>query len=66
MKPSISHDRNEESLEAKARWFQALTMDERMDVFCEFYELALALNPRIVDMKDAQPVKGRIQVLSKT
>jgi hypothetical protein len=25
----ISHDFEEESIEAKARWFQALTMEER-------------------------------------
>jgi hypothetical protein len=27
----ISHDWNDEILEAKARWFQSLTLQERMD-----------------------------------
>ncbi len=32
---AISHDRQDESLEAKVRWFQSLSIDERMQVFCE-------------------------------
>lgn len=62
--PSISHDRQEESLDAKARWFQSLTLTERMDMLCSFTELMLAANPKIVEKKDAKPVKGRIRVLS--
>jgi hypothetical protein len=65
MNPSISHDRSEETPEAKARWFQSLSLDERMEMFCEITDFILAVNPAIVDMKDAQPVKGRIRVLSK-
>ena len=29
---SISHNRKEESIEAKARWFQSLTLEERMEL----------------------------------
>ena len=61
--PSISHDRSEESLEAKARWFQSLSLEERMDLLCEFTDLMLALNPDIARQKDAQPVEGRVLVL---
>ncbi len=46
---TIHHDRRHESLEAKARWFQSLSLDERMDIFCEFTDLALSVNP---DLKD--------------
>jgi hypothetical protein len=60
----ISHDREDESIEAKARWFQSLSLKERMDLFCSFTDLALAVNPGLADRKDAQPVEGRIQVLS--
>ena len=28
--PKISHDRGEETPEAKARWFQSLPLEERM------------------------------------
>ena len=62
----ISHDRSEETPEAKARWFQSLPLDERMEIFCEITDFILAVNPAIVDIKDAQPVKGRIRVISKT
>lgn len=60
---SVSHGREEETLEAKARWFQALPLAERMRIFAEFTDLALAANPSLADSKDAQPIEGRIQVL---
>ena len=64
MNASVSHDRKEESIEAKARWFQSLTLAERMDFLCMFTDLALEVNPRLPDLKDAQQAKGRIQILS--
>jgi hypothetical protein len=63
---AISHDRIEETPEAKARWFQSLSLDERMEMFCEITDFILTVNPAIVDIKDAQPVKGRIRIISKT
>ena len=57
---------NEETPRAKALWFQSLTMEERMNLFCEFTELALRANPNIIREKDATPVEGRVLVLSKT
>ena len=32
MNEAISHDRQEETPEAKARWFQSLLLSERMDM----------------------------------
>ncbi len=66
MKPSVSHDRNDESMEAKVRWFQSLTMEERMELLCEYTELALSINPHLPDQKDAEPAHRRVQILSKT
>jgi len=65
MEPGISHNWNEESMEAKARWFQSLTMEERMEVFCAFTDFLLVLNPRLPDLKDAQHSQGNIRILSK-
>ena len=65
MKISVSHDRSEETIEAKARWFQSLTLSERMDLLCAYTDLILAINPKIVERKDAQPIAGRVRVLSK-
>ena len=64
MVPSISHDREEESLEAKARWFQSLTLEERMDYLCAITDLILENNPGIVNQRNAQPIPGRVQVLT--
>ena len=61
---SVSHSRSDETIEAKARWFQSLTLSERMDMLCAFTDLALSVNPTLQEHKHAQPVAGRIQVLS--
>jgi hypothetical protein len=63
---AISHDFQEETIEAKARWFQSLSLHERMDMLCFFTDLILSNNPKIVEQKDAIPIKGRVRVLSKT
>ncbi len=64
MNQQISHDRQDESIEAKARWFKSLSLSERMEVLCTFTDLALSLNPKLAEKKDVQQVTGRIQVLS--
>ncbi|HLC17252.1 MAG TPA: hypothetical protein VJL89_13605 [Thermodesulfovibrionia bacterium] len=61
----ISHDRQEETPEAKTRWFQSLTIEERMDMLCTFTDLILSANQTIAEQKHAQPIAGRIRVLSK-
>ena len=65
MSPSISHDRKDESIEAKARWFQSLSLDERMEMLCTFTDLALALNPDLPNRNDAPPTNRRFQVVAK-
>jgi len=66
MKQVISHERSEESMEAKARWFQSLSMNERADLLCQFTDLVLGVNPKIMEQKDAQSIEGRILVISQT
>jgi hypothetical protein len=66
MKSSISHNRQEETIEAKALWFQSLTLAERMDMLCAFTELLLMTNPKIVEQRDAEPVEGRVLILAET
>ena len=61
---TVTHDRSEETMEAKARWFRSLPMSERMDMLCYFTDLALTINPALQERKDAQPIAGRIQVIS--
>ena len=65
MNQSISHDRTEESIEAKARWFQSLPLEERMELLCAFTDLALTLNPDLPNQKDAPPTDRRVQIITK-
>ncbi len=65
MHKTITHDRRAETIEEKTRWFRSLSMIERAEMLNEFTEMALAVNPKILVKKNAQPVKERIRVLSK-
>ena len=62
MNKAISHDRQEETPEAKARWFQSLSLSERMYLLCFFTDLIVTNNPRIVEQKDAQPARTATQL----
>jgi hypothetical protein len=66
MNEKVSHNRSDETIEAKVQWFRSLSLAERMDLLCNFTDIALALNPGILEKKDAQPVKGCIRILSET
>ena len=66
MNEKISHNRSDETIEAKVQWFRSLTLSDRMEILCNFTDLALTLNPGILEKKDVKPVKGRVRVLSKT
>jgi len=61
---SISHDLRDESLEAKARWFQSLPLEERMDVFVAFTNLILENNPDVVNRKPLPRASDRVRVIS--
>ena len=64
MNATVTHDRTEETIEAKTLWFRTLTLAERMDMLCAFTELLFTTNPEIMEQKDAEPVEGRILVLT--
>ena len=64
MMAPISHSFEDETPEAKARWFRSLTVDERIAMLCAWTDLVLENNPEIAERKDAQPVTGRIRVLT--
>ena len=60
----VSHSRDDESLEAKARWFQSLSLAERMDLLCEYTDLVIENNPKVAESGRAQSSTERIRVLS--
>jgi hypothetical protein len=65
MQEEISHSFDEETSESKARWFQSLSISERMEMLCSFTDMILENNPGIVERKDVKSVTGRIRVLEK-
>ncbi len=66
MRGTVSYNRKEETPEAKVQWFRSLSLAERMELLCAFTDLALTLNPRLADRKNAQQIKRGIQILSAT
>lgn len=66
MDNAVSHSFDDETIEAKTLWFKSLALSERMDILCSFTDLILTANPHIVEKKNAQPIAGRIQVISAT
>jgi hypothetical protein len=65
MEPKVSHDWAEETLLAKARWFQSLSVEERAELLCEWTELAFAVDPDIADRRDAEPTRAGVLILSR-
>jgi len=63
---SVSHDRSEETTEAKARRFLELSLDERMVMLSAVVDLALASNPDLAERRHAQSTTGRVQFVSAT
>ena len=61
----VSHDRNDENLEAKARWFQSLSLEDRMNLLCEFTDMVPENNPNVAEVGRAQSSPGRILVLTR-
>ena len=65
MVETSSHDFKDEVMEAKVKWFQSLTLEERMNVFVSFTRLILQNNPDILKRKYVRPASERISVIPK-
>ncbi|AGK04892.1 hypothetical protein [Meiothermus ruber] len=68
MRGSVSHDRAEETLQAKARWFRSLTLEERMDYLVMMTDLILQNNPSALAKAakdDAASPQKRIRVVER-
>ena len=64
MVPHVSHMRDDESLEAKARWFRSLPLEDRMQMLCEFTDLVLSINPQVAKAGRAQSSAKGIRYLT--
>jgi hypothetical protein len=60
---SVSHNFEDETPQAKAKWFQSLSLEERMEVFVAFTNLILENNPDIVNQKDVRPLLKDVRIL---
>lgn len=63
---SVIHGFENESMEAKTRWFKSLKMEERARIFCEYYRLVKTLNPKIAEVNHARSDQAGIRILRKT
>lgn len=63
MLTSISHDRADESMEAKARWFQTLSIEERLEFLCELVDMALEVRPQLAEPADATCAEGSLRIV---
>jgi len=63
---SISHDFSDENLEAKAKWFQSLSLEERMEMLCFYTELIFENNPNVVERKNAELPTRSFRLITKT
>jgi len=61
----ILHGFKEETPEAKALWFASLSLSERMEIFCEFMDLILAVNPGIGAHKNVEQIQKGIRIISR-
>jgi hypothetical protein len=66
MKVEVSHSFEDETIEAKVRWFKSLSIPERMEMLCFFTDMILENNPEIAGKRDVKSITKRIQVLEKT
>ncbi len=62
MRRQVSRVGADESLGAKARWFQSLPFAEHMELLCEFTDLILAKHPKAAEVDRAQSFRGRVLV----
>ena len=53
----------EETPEAKARWFQSLTIEDRMELLVEFCDLALSAHAELAEAGHDEPPEARVLVL---
>ena len=63
LKRGVFHGREVETPEAKARWFQSLSLDERMEYLCAVTDLILENQPRLAERDHVEPLTGRIRVV---
>lgn len=66
LKSGVFHGRESETLQAKARWFQSLSLEERMEYLCAVTDMVIENTPRLPERDHAEPIAGRIRVVGNS
>jgi hypothetical protein len=53
----LSHKFTDETIEARVRWFRTLPLSERVEMLCNFKDLALEINPDAAGKKTLNRIK---------
>ena len=59
----VSDNRGDESMAAKARWFQTLSTEERLEFLCELVDMALEVRPQLAEPADATSAEGSLRIV---
>lgn len=59
----IVHGFENESIDAKAEWFRGLSVSERLETLAAYYDLAVALNPKLREGLDAGQAETSVRIL---
>jgi hypothetical protein len=59
----VHHGWEHETIEAKARWFQSLSVAERMDLLFEFMEMIRSANPSLLEKRNAEQSAKGVRIL---
>lgn len=63
MLKTVSHDRSEETMAAKVRWFQTLSVEERLEYLCALADLALEVRPQPMEPADAAHATRSLRIV---
>ena len=65
MRQYVSHDRSEETLIAKARWYASLPDEQKFSLLCDIYEFVAENNPKVLRKQRAPAFTRNICVLER-
>lgn len=63
MEGRVLHGFEHETIEAKAAWFGTLTIEERLRHLDTLYRLAVGLDPKLREGRDARSPSATVRVL---
>ena len=59
----VHHGWEHETIEAKARWFQSLSAEDRLDLLWEFMEMIRSASPSLLEKRNAEQSAKGVRIL---